>query len=119
MSTKQFAQLGLNGKVINIIVVSDNNCQDTEGNYSETIGINFCTQLTGWAVWKGTHNVNGDCCVDGYYIEDGNYFKSNPPFPSWVFNTSTYEWDAPVEHPDINNEKGYKWNESTQSWDSV
>ena len=119
MANKEFAKLGLNGKVLDVVMVDDNNCQDTSNNYSEVVGINFLTQLTNWAVWKGTHNTNGDCCVDGYYVEDGDYFKSIQPFDSWTFNTSTYKWDAPTAHPDLDNEEDYKWNESSQSWDSV
>lgn len=116
MATKEFAKLGLNGKVIEIIVVDDTNCQDTEGNYSEQIGINFCTQLTNWAIWKGIENTNGQPSIDGYYIEDGNYFKTLQPYSSWTYNTTTYKWEAPTPHPDMDNESSYRWDESTTSW---
>lgn len=41
-----------------------------------------------------------------------------PPqdFPSWVLNTSTWLWEAPIPKPD--NENAYIWNEAMLSWDN-
>jgi hypothetical protein len=36
------------------------------------------------------------------------------PYPSWILNTSTYLWEAPVPYP--NDGKEYYWDEATQSW---
>jgi hypothetical protein len=42
-------------------------------------------------------------------------FKSNPPYGSWVFNTSNWEWEAPKVRPD----GYYTWNESNTSWEEL
>ena len=39
-------------------------------------------------------------------------FKGTPPYASWVFNETTWEWEAPIERPD----GFYGWDESTTSW---
>jgi len=39
------------------------------------------------------------------------------PYPSWVLNEDTCQWEAPVAYPD--DDKDYYWDEETQSWDEV
>jgi hypothetical protein len=39
------------------------------------------------------------------------------PYPSWILNTDTCLWDAPVPYPTDGN--SYIWNESTQQWDRI
>jgi hypothetical protein len=39
------------------------------------------------------------------------------PYPSWLLNTQTCLWDAPVPQP--TDGQRYVWNEATQSWDLV
>ena len=51
------------------------------------------------------------------YSYDGTGFYAPKPFDSWILNTDTYTWEAPVAHPDDGNP--YTWNEETQTWDSV
>ena len=41
-------------------------------------------------------------------------FYAPSPYPSWVLNTQTYLWEAPVAMP--NDGQTYYWNEKTQSW---
>jgi hypothetical protein len=56
------------------------------------------------------------------YIYDKNYtvgdyvgvFYSPQPYPSWILNTSTFLWEAPVPYP--TDGKVYYWDEATQSW---
>jgi len=55
----------------------------------------------------------------GYtYDAQRDAFIPQKPFESWVLNENTCQWDAPVAHPNENGE-GYKWNESTTSWDVI
>lgn len=37
------------------------------------------------------------------------------PYPSWLLNTQTCLWEAPVPYPDDG--LPYEWNEETQTWD--
>jgi hypothetical protein len=51
----------------------------------------------------------------GEYV--GVFYKPQP-FPSWILNTSTFLWEAPVPMPTEPLPEGeiYQWNEATQSW---
>jgi hypothetical protein len=54
--------------------------------------------------------------LDNSVVIDGvvGVFYAPQPYPSWILNTSTYLWEAPVPYPTDGNE--YVWNEATQSW---
>ena len=40
--------------------------------------------------------------------------RPEQPYPSWVWNTETLRWEAPVPYPDDNND--YEWDEENQQW---
>lgn len=42
-----FAQLDSNNRVIQVIVVGDKDCLDSNGNESEAVGIAFCKSILG------------------------------------------------------------------------
>ena len=48
------------------------------------------------------------------YTFDGIGFAAPQPYPSWIFNSISYLWEAPVAHPVDN--KFYRWDEDTTSW---
>jgi hypothetical protein len=126
-----FAKIGLNGKVIEVLSVHNNVLKDSNGVEQESIGIDFLTKLTGWAIWVqtsyntqgGVHNSGGiplrkNFAGIGYtYDEDRDAFIPKKPFNSWILNETTCNWEAPVAKP--NDEKSYNWNEQTLSWDIV
>ena len=41
-------------------------------------------------------------------------FIPEKPFPSWLLNTTSCLWEAPVPYP--TDGKTYRWDEETQSW---
>jgi len=43
-----------------------------------------------------------------------NAFYSPQPYPSWLLDDDTCQWDAPVPMPD--DDKWYDWDESTTNW---
>jgi hypothetical protein len=126
-----FAKLGLNGKVIQVQSVNNEVLHDANGVEQENIGIDFLTQLTGWAIWKqtsyntrsGTHKNGGtpfrkNFAGVGYtYDEDRDAFIPKKPFASWTLNETTCLWDPPVVKPDDG--QNYIWNETNQTWDLV
>ena len=126
-----FAKLGLNGKVIEVQSVNNEVLHDANGVEQENIGIDFLTQLTGWAIWKqtsyntksGTHKNGGtpfrkNFAGIGYtYDEDRDAFIPPRPYPSWTLNETTCVWDPPVVKPDDGQQ--YTWNEENQTWDLV
>lgn len=44
-------------------------------------------------------------------------FYAPQPYQSWILNTSTFLWEAPVPYP--TDGKEYTWDEATQSWVEV
>ena len=54
----KFAQIGLNNKVISVIAVDDSVITDSNGVQREDLGVDFISNLTGWAIWKRTNSRN-------------------------------------------------------------
>jgi len=114
-----FAKIGLNNKVISVHSVHDNELKDSNGVEQENIGIEFLTNLHGWAVWKQTsynNNIRKNFAGLGFtYDEDRDAFIPPKPFDSWILNETTCLWDPPVAKPTSGI---YNWNETNQTWDS-
>ena len=51
------------------------------------------------------------------YTWDGVGFSPQKPYPSWVMNSFSYLWEAPVPYP--TDGKLYQWDEATLSWTEV
>lgn len=119
----RYAKIGLNTKIIDLLEVADTDCQDADSNFDEEIGRQFLENLTQWPLWVAmTDARHGD--KNGFeWDESINYFKPSKPFTSWTFNTSTGDYDPPVDYPsdmfEHGGDKKYVWNESGQSWDAV
>ena len=47
---------------------------------------------------------------------EGEGFVPPSPYPSWVMNSFSYLWEAPVPMPVPNNPPQYVWDEATVSW---
>lgn len=45
---------------------------------------------------------------------EGKGFAPPKPYPSWVLNSFSYLWEAPVPYPDDGGV--YEWDEATMSW---
>jgi hypothetical protein len=54
--------------------------------------------------------------LDTTVVENGvtGVFYAPQPYPSWVLNTQTYLWQAPVPYPVTGSP--YTWDEITQTW---
>ena len=126
-----FAKIGLNSKVIEVQSVVNEVLHDSNGIEQESIGIDFLTKLTGWAIWKQTsYNTKGGVHLSGgtplrknhagigyTYDETRDAFIPPKPFNSWILNEDTCLWNSPVAMPIDDNK--YSWNESTLTWDIV
>ena len=114
-----FAQLDENSIVLQIIVVNNDVIQNLPFPESEPIGVAFCQSLFGQdTVWKQTSyngNFRKNYAVIGYtYNADIDAFVAPQPYPSWILNAETGQWEAPVPYP--HDGKRYAWDEATQSW---
>jgi hypothetical protein len=54
--------------------------------------------------------------LDTTVVIDGvtGVFYAPQLYPSWILNTQTYLWDAPIPYPKSGGD--YIWDETTQSW---
>ena len=126
-----FAKIGLNSRVIETVVVHNNELLDADGLEQEVNGIDFLTKLTGWSIWKqtsyntygGEHKLGGTPFRKNYgsvgftYDEDRDAFIPPKPYNSWILNENTCLWEAPVSYPD--DDKNYKWNEQITNWEEI
>lgn len=92
--------------IINIFVGFDKN-EKIDGVDPET----WYTNHNG-KVCVSISDKNGFAEIGGTYDLDKKIFISNRPFPSWIFNYSSYLWEAPNEKPD----GSYYWDEASTSW---
>ena len=116
-----FAKIGLNNKVIAVHSVHNNELLDSNGVEQEVLGVEFLTNLHGWAIWKQT-SYNGNFRKNhagiGYtYDADRDAFIPPKPFNSWTLNETSCLWEAPVAYP--TDGQRYTWNETNQTWDLV
>ena len=144
-----FAKIGLNNKVMTVIVVADADCQGADGTELEDVGVEFLERLTGWPIWKktsyNTHdnkywNSDGTLASDqskayrgnyatigGIWDDDDEIFYPPKVYASWTKDPSTAKWKCPVTYPstttytDGSDTKNYNisWNENLQRWEAT
>ena len=142
-----FAKIGMNGKVIAVLTMGNNDMKNADGVEDEKVGQQYLERHNNWPapMWiqtsyntsKNTHSsgdnskaLRGNYAGIGYtWDEDNNIFWSKKPYPSWVKDTSDAQWHSPIgDAPALTaeqqsqNDAGtnlwrYEWNESSQSWD--
>jgi len=133
-----FAQLDENNVVTQVIVVSNDDCSDSNGTESESIGVAFCQKLLGAETnWKQTsynENMRGNYAGIGYtYMENvatlgvgsTDIFIAPQPHASWTVGVATASWYPPANpgsQPALTDEereagKYYVWNESNYQSD--
>ena len=123
-----FAQLDENNIVTQVIVVSNDDCSDVNGNEVEEIGVEFCKKIVGSDTnWKQTsynNNFRVRYAGIGYsYNEELDAFIPPKPYDSWILNTETADWESPIgPHPAYIEENigfVYVWNEEDLNWSLV
>ncbi len=95
-----FAELDNNNIVTRVIVVSNDDILDDNGNESEEIGKQFCLQF-GEGPWVQTSynatfrkNYAG---IGSTYDQQRDAFIAPQPAPNYVFNEETCRWRPPNE----------------------
>ena len=115
-----FAELDDNNVVLQVIVVHNNELLDDEGQENEVKGVGFCASLFGHSNWVQTsynNNIRKQFAGIGYTYDDVNdVFITPQPYPSWSLDEN-HDWQAPIPMPE--DDKGYSWNEETQTWDEI
>ena len=142
-----FAKIGMNGKVIQVLTMDNEQMKDADGNEIEAKGQEWLEIHNNWPaqMWiqtsyntsRNKHSsgddskaLRGNYAGIGYiWDEDNQIFWPKKPFPSWVKDTSTASWKSPVgDAPELTDEQksqnesgandwSYGWNETDQQWD--
>ena len=145
-----FAKLGVNGKVIAVHGLDNDQMLNADSVEDETVGQQRLQQIHGWpaAMWIQTsYNTRGNKYYNadgtegdqskklrgnyagiGYtWDEDNEIFWPKQPFASWVKNTSTAAWDAPITYPSVTDDGAdpvvynwsISWNETAYQADNT
>ena len=116
-----FAQI-IGDEVVKVIVVNNETIQNLPFPESEPVGVEFCQSLFGdTTIWKQTsYNVNfrKNYAGVGYtYDPVLDAFIPLKPYPSWLLNTTTCQWEAPTPYP--TDGVMYQWNEESKDWEAT
>jgi hypothetical protein len=105
-----FARLDENNVVLDVVVVSNDDIMDENGNEVEELGIKFLQGLCGKdTIWKQTsYNKNlrkNYAFIGGTYDQTLDAFIPPKPYDSWIFNEQTCYWMAPLSEPQLTSEQ--------------
>ena len=125
-----FAKLADDEKtVVNISVVDA--AKTTKNNQiNEEVGQGYLYRNHGWPaeLWKISEIEKGisyrkNSANIGYtYDSTRDAFITPQPYPSWILNETTCQWEAPIPRPDDEEVmrygvgKVYHWDEENQTW---
>ena len=114
-----FAKIDENNIVQQVIVVTNEDCKNLEFPESEIVGQTFLNSIGLEGIWKQTsYNSNfrkNYAGIDYTYDESRDAFISVKPYPSWILNEDTCQWEAPIERP--TDDVSYIWNEEILNWE--
>ena len=119
-----FAELNSKNKVIGVLKVENAVILDENNQEQESLGIDFLKGLFGSdKIYKQTsfnRNFRKNYAKIGdTYDLSRDAFITNQPFPSWILNESTCQYESPIPHPDPDGtepEYYYDWDEENLSW---
>ena len=101
-----FAEIDDNNIVTRVLVFNN--------NYTSS----DCTALLGgnWIQTSYNNNIRKNYAGIGYkYDSNLDAFIAPKPYNSWLLDTDTCRWEAPIEQP----EGDYTWNEDNLSWEEI
>lgn len=107
-----FAELDQNNIVLRVLVVD---------NANEADGENFLANVLclggRWIQTSYNNTIRKNFAGAGYrYDPVADAFISPQPYPSWLLNTTSYKWEAPVARPA---QGVWEWDESIVNWKAV
>tara|TARA_R110002020_G_scaffold20231_2_gene69194 strand:+ start:577 stop:936 length:360 start_codon:yes stop_codon:yes gene_type:complete len=114
-----FAELDVFKKVVRVLAVDNKDTQDVSANEVESVGAKYLHDGLGgtWVQTSYNNNFRKNYAGRGdTYDETRDAFIPPKPYPSWVLNEDTCQWNAPTALPD--EDRQYNWNEDTTSWEN-
>jgi hypothetical protein len=113
-----FAKLDENNIVLDVNVVNNSDIDNLPFPQSEPIGIAYLYAWGGYTNWKQTSyngNFRKNYAGTGFFYDATlDAFIPPKPYPSWLLDTNTCQWQAPVPMPEDGNL--YMWDEQLQQW---
>ena len=114
-----FAKLNDKNIVIDGIALDNETVDNLPFPESEPVGVAFLTEWSGgYTNWKQTSytaSFRKNYAGIGFtYSVELDAFIPPKPYPSWLLNINTCQWQPPVPYPNDGNL--YIWDEATQSW---
>ena len=131
-----FAKLDDNNIVEQVIVVSNDDIKDANGEETESIGVAVCHKLfgndTNWKQTSYNKNFRGNYAgigmtymtnVQTLGVASTDIFIQVQPYESWTVGVNTASWFAPIAEPaltssQISDNKTYYWDEVAYQADS-
>jgi hypothetical protein len=130
-----FAEIDNNNIVKQVVVIPDEQEDRGQEYLASDLGLGGNWIKTSYNTVGGRH-LRGETPLRKNYAGIGftydaqlDAFYEPQPFPSWILNEETCQWEAPVLAPNakaksINRlatvgDNDYVWNEETQSWDKL
>ncbi len=124
-----FAQLDENNVVLNVIVVSNDDIKDENGDEKEELGIEFLKNLLGkdtrWVQTSYNGNIRKIYAGVGYtYNQSLDAFITPKPYESWILDENECCWIPPVTKPELTQEQiyqgcYYEWSEELYNTDQT
>jgi len=116
-----FAELNNENTVIRVVVISNDDLLDSNGEEKESLGILTCKNIYGKSTkWVQTSyngsfrkQYAGKGCT---YDVENDIFILPQPYNSFVLDEN-FDWVPPIEYPEDG--KNYYWDEETLSWIEV
>lgn len=112
-----FAEIDEQGIVKRVVALDNDHIRDADGRHNELLGKQYLSKILGgeWVQTSYNATFRKRFAGKGYrYDKELNAFITPNPFPSWLLNENTIEWEPPIEMPDDG--KRYLWNEVIMEW---
>jgi hypothetical protein len=109
-----FAEIDSSNKVLRVLVVP---------NKAEAYGQVYLADIMGlggtWIQTSYNSTIRKNFAGIGFsYDADRDAFIPPQPYPSWVLNEKTCQWEAPVKPPKKDPHL-YSWNEDKLNWELI
>ena len=113
-----FAKIDKNNRVTKVLVIDEETVNSGEfGNPLSWIQTSYNTH-------EGQHSLGGTPLRKNYagvgyiYDKDRDAFIPPQPYPSWLLDEDTCQWDAPVVYPTGHDSAGpsFEWDEDNINW---
>jgi hypothetical protein len=116
---QRYAKL-VNDVVIKLHILSVDAITNEDGQIDEAVGSSLLAQIhddvpENFIACELESGPRGLYVRPGYvYHREIDQFRPQQTFPSWIFNETNWEWEAPVPQPQ--DDQKYYWDEESVEW---